>query len=157
VEDAVENLHGTAIALGASAVLIRGASGSGKSDLALRCLALAPTALIASPATLVADDRVQVTRHGDRLKVEAPAAIRGKLEVRGLGILSVPYAPSADLVLVADLVAAGEVERLPEGTADTGILGLRRKLVRIEPFAAAAPIKLLLALARANAGPKTVV
>ena len=157
MEDAVENLHGTAIALGASAVLIRGASGSGKSDLALRCLALAPTALIASPAMLVADDRVLLTRSGDRLKVEAPATIRGKLEVRGLGILSVPYAPSADLVLVADLVAAGETERLPEETADTGILGLRRKLVRIEPFAAAAPIKLLLALARANAGPKTVV
>ena len=157
MEDAVENVHGTAIALGASAVLIRGASGSGKSDLALRCLALAPTALIASPALLVADDRVLITRSGDRLKVEAPATIRGKLEVRGLGILSVPYAPSAELALIADLVAAGEVERLPEETADTDILGLRRKLVRIEPFAAAAPIKLLLALARANAGVKTVV
>jgi serine kinase of HPr protein (carbohydrate metabolism regulator) len=157
VEDAVENVHGTAIALGASAVLIRGASGSGKSDLALRCLALAPTALIASPAMLVADDRVVVTRSGDRLRVEAPATIRGKLEVRGVGILSVPYAPSAELALLADLVAAGDVERLPEETADTEILGLRRRLVRIEPFAAAAPIKLLLALARANAGPKTVV
>ena len=157
MEDAVENVHGTAIALGASAVLIRGASGSGKSDLALRCLALAPTALIASPAMLVADDRVLLTRSGDRLKVEAPATIRGKLEVRGVGILSVPYAPSAELALVADLVAPGEVERLPEETADTDILGLRRKLVRIEPFAAAAPIKLLLALARANAGPKAVV
>ena len=157
MEDAVENVHGTAIALGASAVLIRGASGSGKSDLALRCLALAPTALIASPAMLIADDRVLLTRSGDRLKVEAPATIRGKLEVRGVGILNVPYAPSAELALVADLVAPGEVDRLPEETADTGILGLRRKLVRIEPFAAAAPIKLLLALARASAGPKTVV
>jgi serine kinase of HPr protein (carbohydrate metabolism regulator) len=157
VEDAVENVHGTAIALGASAVLIRGASGSGKSDLALRCLALAPTALVASPALLVADDRVLLTRSGDRLKVEAPPAIRGKLEVRGVGIVSVPFAPSAELALVADLVAAGEVERLPEETAETDILGLRRRLVRIEPFAAAAPIKLLLALARAHTGPKTVV
>jgi serine kinase of HPr protein (carbohydrate metabolism regulator) len=157
VEDAVENLHGTAIALAGSAVLIRGASGSGKSDLALRCLALAPSALITSPAMLVADDRVLVTRIGDRLKAEAPPAIRGKLEVRGVGIVSVPYAPSADLALVADLVTAAEVERLPDDTDEACILGLRRKLVRIEPFAAAAPIKLLLALARANAGPKTVV
>jgi HPr kinase/phosphorylase len=157
VEDAVENLHGTAIALGGSAVLIRGASGSGKSDLALRCLALTPSALIASPAMLVADDRVLLTRSGNRLKVEAPPALRGRLEVRGVGILSVPYAPSADLVLVADLVTASEVERLPDGTEDTGVLGLRRRLMRIEPFAAAAPIKLLLALARTDAGPKTVV
>jgi hypothetical protein len=74
-----------------------------------------------------------------------------------VGIVSVPYAPSADLALVADLVTAAEVERLPDDTDDASILGLRRKLVRIEPFAAAAPIKLLLALARANAGPKTVV
>jgi serine kinase of HPr protein (carbohydrate metabolism regulator) len=157
VEDAVENVHGTAIALGASAVLIRGASGAGKSDLALRCLALAPTALIPSPILLVADDRVLLTRSGERLKVEAPASIRGKLEVRGVGILTVPHAPSADLVLVADLVTAAEVERLPEETADTAILGLRRRLLRIEPFAAAAPVKLLLALAMAKAGAKTVV
>ena len=52
-------------------------------------------------------------------------------------------------MLVADLVAAGEVERLPEETADTGILGAAPyRCVRIEPFEAAAPIKLLLALAQ---------
>src|SRR5689334_23520913 len=54
--EASENVHATAIALGGNAALIRGAPGSGKSDLALRCLAIAPTALVPCPASLVADD-----------------------------------------------------------------------------------------------------
>jgi len=147
VGDAVEEtLHGTAIALAGNAVIIRGAPGSGKSDLALRCLSLAPTALIASPATLVADDRVVVLRKGDRLKVEAPDTIRGKLEVRGLGIVTVPSVDSAELALVADLVAPKEVERFPDPTPETELLGLPLPLLHIAPFEASAPVKLLLAL-----------
>jgi HPr kinase/phosphorylase len=143
---AEETLHGTAIALAGNAVIIRGTPGSGKSDLALRCLSLAPTALIASPATLVADDRVIAMRKGDRIKVEAPAAIRGKLEVRGLGIVTVPSVDSAELVLVADLVAPKEVERLPDPAQIMELLGLPLPLLHIAPFEASAPAKLLLAL-----------
>ncbi len=68
-------------------------------------------------AQLVADDRVLVTRGGDRLQASQapPKAIRGKLEVRGVGHSSACLrARSADLVLVVDLVGAGEVERLPD-------------------------------------------
>lgn len=144
--DVAETFHGTAIALAGNAVIIRGAPGSGKSDLALRCLSLAPTALIASPVVLVADDRVVAMRKDDQLKVEAPATIRGKLEVRGLGIVTVPAVDSAELVLVADLVAPEEVERLPDPTPQTELLGLPLPLLRITPFEASAPLKLLLAL-----------
>lgn len=148
MDDAVENHHGTAIAIGSHAALIRGASGAGKSDLALRCLAVAPTALIPGPARLVADDRVELTRQGQRLRAEAPAAIRGKLEVRGIGIVTVPYVASADVVLIADLVPAGTVERLPDPPAKTDFMGLSLPLLRLAPFEAAAPIKLLLALSQ---------
>lgn len=148
MDGAVEIHHGTAIALGQNAVLIRGPSGSGKSDLALRCLAFAPTALIPSPTLLVADDRVQITRADQHLKAEAPATIRGKLEVRGLGILSVPLIASAELVLVADLVAPDRIERLPDPAPETHFMGVRLPLLYLAPFEAAAPIKLLLALAR---------
>jgi serine kinase of HPr protein (carbohydrate metabolism regulator) len=144
--DAAETQHGTAIALAGNAVLIRGAPGSGKSDLALRCLALAPTALIASPAMLVADDRVVITRKGERLTVEAPATIRGKLEVRGLGIVTVPCLASAELVLVADLVAPERIERFPGPAPVMEIAGVGLPLLHIAPFEAAAPVKLLLAL-----------
>jgi serine kinase of HPr protein (carbohydrate metabolism regulator) len=147
VGDAAETHHGTAIALAGTAVLIRGASGSGKSDLALRCLALAPTALTAVPAMLVADDYVTVTRTGDRLVAEAPATIRGKLEVRGLGIVTVPCQESAELVLVADLVAPEQIERFPDPTPEVELGGVKLPLLHIAPFEASAPVKLLLALA----------
>jgi serine kinase of HPr protein (carbohydrate metabolism regulator) len=148
VGDGPENLHGTAIALGANAVLIRGAPGSGKSDLALRCLAMAPTALIPGPAVLVADDRVDVSRGGSGLVASAPASIKGKLEVRGQGIVTVPYVESAALVMVADLVAAEHVARLPDPPAKVELLGNFLPLLLLAPFEAAAAAKLLLALAQ---------
>src|SRR6185436_1391460 len=104
LSDAPELVYGTCVALGRSAVLLRGPSGSGKSDLALRFLFLArrgPAAL--EPPTLVADDQVRIQREGGRLLVEAPATLRGKLEVRGLGIVEMKSAAEAELVLVADL------------------------------------------------------
>ncbi len=146
--DAPENVHGTVIALGGKAALIRGAPGSGKSDLALRCLAVAPTALIPCPVTLVADDRVNLQRLGDRILAEAPATIRGKLEVRGLGVLRVPSTASAELVLVADITALDQIERLPDPAPMTELLGVRLPLIHVAPFTASAPVKLLLALAQ---------
>jgi serine kinase of HPr protein (carbohydrate metabolism regulator) len=146
--DAAEIHHGTAIALAGNAALIRGAPGSGKSDLALRCLALAPTALIASPTLLVADDRVVLTREGERLMAAAPETIRGKIEVRGLGIMTVPTVERADLALVADLVAPEQVQRFPDPAPTTELLGVRLPLIYIAPFEAAAPVKLLLALSQ---------
>jgi HPr kinase/phosphorylase len=148
VADVVENHHGTAIALGAHAVLIRGPSGSGKSDLALRCLAMAPTALVPAPAMLVADDRVELTLREDRLVASAPPIIGGKLEVRGLGIMTVPSTSNARLVLVADLVAPERVERLPDPPEAADVMGIRLPLLRVAAFEASAPAKLLLALAQ---------
>jgi serine kinase of HPr protein (carbohydrate metabolism regulator) len=144
--DAVETHHATAVALAGHAALIRGAPGSGKSDLALRCLSLAPTALIASPATLVADDYVILARKGERLMAETPLTIAGKIEVRGLGIVTVPYAASAEVVLVAELVAPAAIERYPDPAPATELMGVRLPLLHIAPFEASAPVKLLLAL-----------
>lgn len=140
--------HGTAIALEDRAVLIVGPSGAGKSDLALRCLTLAPSALIPMAARLVADDRVILTPAAGRLRIEAPASIRGLIEVRGLGILSVPHIECADLVLIAELAKAGEIERLPDPPPTRSLQGVELPLLRIAPFEASAPAKLLLALTR---------
>ena len=104
--DAVELVHGTCVALGRSAALLRGPSGSGKSDLALRFLFLArrgPAALEAP--TLVADDQVSLSRSGERLLAGPPDTIRGKLEVRGIGIVEVKSVADAELALVVDLTA----------------------------------------------------
>jgi serine kinase of HPr protein (carbohydrate metabolism regulator) len=146
VDGASELVHATAIAVGGGAVLIRGPSGSGKSDLALRCLAVAPCALIPEPAGLVSDDQVRVERIGPRLRASAPPAIRDKLEVRGLGIVTVAALAAADVVLIADLVSPAEIERLPESMSRESLLGIDVPVLRLAPFEQSAPIKLLLAL-----------
>jgi HPr kinase/phosphorylase len=150
--DAAELVHGTCVALGRSAALLRGPSGSGKSDLALRFLFLArrgPAAL--EPPTLIADDQVRVRREGAALLVEAPPTLRGKLEVRGLGIVDMKFASQAELVLVVDLVAAAsEVERMPDTDARGRLLGVDVPAIRLWAAEPSAPIKLALALARAR-------
>jgi HPr kinase/phosphorylase len=149
--DASELCHGTCVALGRTAALLRGPSGSGKSDLALRFLFLArrgPAALEAP--TLVADDQVHVTRDGDRLFASPPQTIRGKMEVRGVGIVEVKSLELAQLALLVDLVPASEMERLPS-TDETGLLlGVALPRVRLFPWETSAAIKLAIALARAK-------
>ena len=154
MDDAAELVHGTCVALGRTAALLRGPSGSGKSDLALRFLFLArrgPAALEAP--ILVADDQVYLTRKGARLAATAPQSIRGKIEVRGIGIVEVKSAADAELALVVDLVASSaDLERLPDEKATTPLLGLDIPLLRLSPWEASAPIKLAAALARAKHG-----
>ena len=98
-------LHATAVAIDGQAVLLRGPSGSGKSDLALR--------LIDAGARLVADDQSELQRRGDVLLVRAPATIAGLFEVRGLGILRLDALAEAPVALIADLVPADRIERMP--------------------------------------------
>ncbi len=150
--DATELVHGTCVALGRSAALLRGPSGAGKSDLALRFLFLARRAPAALEAPLlVADDQVEITREGERLSTRAPASLRGKMEVRGVGIVDVKCLDEAELVLVVDLVPnAAEVERLPDADARARLLGVEVPLVRLCPWEASAEIKLAVALARAK-------
>ncbi|HUC46507.1 MAG TPA: aldolase, partial [Hyphomicrobiaceae bacterium] len=102
--DATELVHGTCVALGRTAALLRGPSGAGKSDLALRFLFLArrgPAAL--EPPVLVADDQVWLVCNGERILVRPPETIRGRMEVRGIGIVEVKSLAEADLALVVDL------------------------------------------------------
>ena len=127
------------MAIGGRAVLLRGPSGTGKSDLALR--------LIDAGARLVADDQCELWREGDAILVRAPEPIAGLIEVRGIGIMQRRGAAEAPLALIADLVAPQHVERLPEPRSET-ILGLAIPLIALAPFEASAPAKLRLALAR---------
>lgn len=143
-----ERVHATAIAIGSFAVLIRGPSGSGKSDLALRCLSLPASALLPEQPHLVADDQVLLSQHGGALKAEAPDTTRGLIEVRGLGILKVPQSGPATVRLVADLVHPSEIERMPEDREPVTLCGVAVPHFRIAPFEHSAPIKLLLALLR---------
>ncbi len=144
-------LHGTCVALGRHAALLRGPSGSGKSDLALRFLFLARRGPVAQDApSLVADDQVLVRLKDGRVVADPPESISGQMEVRGIGIVGTRPVTGAELVLVVDIVPAADVERLPEEGATADILGVKLPLVRLAPFENSAPIKLALAIARAR-------
>lgn len=97
------NIHASCVAIGGKGVLLLGASGAGKSDLALR--------LIDSGAKLVADDRTLLFVKNGALHAKAPPSIKGLLEIRGVGIVKLPVRASVKLALAVHL--GGEGARLP--------------------------------------------
>lgn len=97
-------IHATVVSIGGKAVLLTGASGAGKSDLALR--------LIDRGGMLVADDQVELTLRDGVLHASPPQTIAGKIEVRGIGIVDMPFATDVPVALVVDLDLPPE--RLPE-------------------------------------------
>jgi HPr kinase/phosphorylase len=149
VTEARELVHGTCVAFGRRGALLRGSPGSGKSDLALRFLALAPEG--GAIPLLVADDQVWIAAGAEgALLASPPATLAGKIEVRGLGIVDVPFLAEAELVLVCELVNARDVPRMPLQTLEqTEIAGRGVRLLKLTPFEASAPLKLKLALYRA--------
>jgi HPr serine kinase-like protein len=97
-------IHASAVLVGARAVLIRGPSGSGKSRLALELIQAARSGALRF-ARLVGDDRVHVEAAHGRLLVRPAAALAGLIELRGVGMLQLPYEPGAVVGLVVDLAA----------------------------------------------------
>ncbi len=111
---------------------MRGASGSGKSDLALRLIDLG--------ADLVSDDYCEITVEDMQLIATAPLTIAGKLEIRGYGIVQVPHIEKVAVGLVVDLCKPNEIERLPE-TTTVKIENVAVAWLRLDPFTASAPHK----------------
>ena len=132
-----EQLHASAVAIDDRGVLLLGPSGAGKSDLALR--------LSDGGAVLIADDRVDLdVRQGD-VRLSGPANLAGLLEVRGVGIVRMPFATKVSLSLVVDLVKPEVMERLPDRlTVD--FMGVAVRRIALDPFQASAPAKIRLAL-----------
>jgi HPr kinase/phosphorylase len=130
-------VHATCVTLEGQGVLIRGPSGSGKSDLAVRVLA--------EGGRLVADDRVTLTLRCGIIVASAPPSIQGMIEIRGVGILRVEAETEAPLALVVDLTPSEAIERLPE-QRHCALLGFDVPWIQLAPFEASALAKLRMAL-----------
>lgn len=99
-------LQASAVALDGRALLLEGPPASGKSSLAL--------ALIDRGAELLGDDGVTLTQSGSQVIVAPPPNIAGMLEIRGIGLVTLPIASPTPLALILSLVAEVETERLPD-------------------------------------------
>ncbi len=131
-----ETLHASCVAIDGRAVLIEGRSGEGKSDLALR--------LIDRGAVLVSDDYTICTRVAGVVHGSAPANIAGRIEVRGLGILTLPHVERAPVALIVTILDSPP--RMPEGPRTHRIAGVDIPQVALPALEPSAPVKVELAL-----------
>ncbi len=139
-------IHASCVAIGPVGVLIRGVSGSGKSSLCLRLIDSAGFGVggTALGAMLVADDQVQLRLSEGHVIASAPPALAGKLEIRGLGITTVPFAAATGIGLVVDLGSRDSIIRMPENEALSVVLcGVRlpRLVMTAEAADAAAKVR----------------
>ena len=120
----------TCVAIGGRALLIEGEPGSGKSSLAL--------ALIDRGAVLVGDDAVTLELRGDRVHASPPPNIAGRLEIRNVGLVTLPVTEA----LVALLVTLDEAApRQPDPAASTDLLGCKVPHLALYPGAAALTLR----------------
>jgi serine kinase of HPr protein (carbohydrate metabolism regulator) len=103
----------TCVAIGGRGLLIEGAPGSGKSSLAI--------ALIDRGAILVGDDGVMLEPAAGRLIASAHPRTEGKLEIRNVGIVELPFSPPVPVALLVRLDPAAP--RFLEGPDEHEIAG----------------------------------
>lgn len=128
----------TAVAIRGRALMIEGASGAGKSSLAL--------ALIDRGAVLIGDDSLMLAAEGGAIIARPHPNTRGLLEVRGLGLLPFPVCEAAPVALVLRLDA--EAPRYIEVADTIEMLGISLPLLRLWPGDAVLHLKAELALER---------
>ena len=118
----LKRIHSTSVVIDDNGVLILGDSGSGKSDLALR--------LIDSGATLISDDISICRKNLNNIYLYCPPEIKGLLEVREIGIITVPFVERIKLRLVVNLKSNNN-ERFPKDSCFR-ILGIKIPIINIE-------------------------
>lgn len=130
-------LHATCVAIDGRGVLLMGAPGSGKSDVALR--------LIDRGAMLVADDSTLVEAIDGRLRATCPATIAGRIEVRGIGIVTLPTLAAAEIALCIALDQPPE--RMPPDPLPTLCFeGIAIPKIALAPYESSVPLKVEQAL-----------
>ena len=129
--------YGTAVAYQGLGVFIQGASGSGKSDLALR--------LIDDDADLISDDQVVIKVVGHKLQLLPPDNIAGLIEVRGFGVVKLKSVREIPLCLVIKVDPNKQLKRMPRMKNEL-IKRIPVPVIHINPFESSAIAKIKIAL-----------
>ncbi|RCK43873.1 hypothetical protein TH25_20730 [Thalassospira profundimaris] len=145
VSSDMTQLHANCVAFDGQGVLLRGPSGSGKSDLSLR--------LVSRGAQLVSDDRTDIFIQDGKLQATAPETLIGMIEVRGIGIVAgLAQCSQAEIRVIVDLVEPGAhdiIARMPEPATET-LHGVNVPLWKFFAFENSAPDKIETVLALAT-------
>lgn len=115
-----QTIHANCLVIGTRGIVIRGRSGSGKSELTDILIEAARNR--GNLGVLVADDRVYLSSCRGQIAARVPEAISGLLEIRGNGLVQTDFLPAARVHLLVDLKPAEAIERLPENTTRTETL-----------------------------------
>ncbi len=138
------NIHATAIVVGKTGLLFMGPSGSGKSLLAFTCITEAQRIRI--PALLVADDQVFISKQAGVVIAEGPPSIQGMIELRGTGLVRLPFAPRATMhYAVLPGSPTGELRLPPDNERVQLSDGIELPAIRLLPNV---PLPLAILMAR---------
>ena len=141
----MNSVHGTCVAFGRFGVLLRGPSGSGKSNLALSLIDAEGFGIGQRKlrARLVADDQVVLQQKGSTIFASPPGNLSGKLEIRGLGIVTLDYLGHVEIRLVVDLLPHNSIPRMPDlAETQVNLLGATLPRLALGAQMADAPAKL---------------
>jgi len=128
----------TCVAIGGRAVMIEGAPGTGKSSLAL--------ALIDRGAVLIGDDAVMIEASGNALLASPHPRVAGLIEVRNLGLFTLPVTGGVPVALVLVLDAAAP--RHIEAADHVERAGVSVPMIRLTPDSPVLALRAEMALAQ---------
>lgn len=132
----MESVHATSVVFCGRGLLLRGPSGAGKTDLALR--------LMEAGGMLIADDYTALSLRDGRVWMMPPETIKGMIEIRGYGPVRVPHGGGAILDMILDCLPVAP-PRLPEKRVET-LLGVSVPVLQMAALEASAVAKLRLIL-----------
>ena len=130
--------HASVVSWEGAGVLLTGPAGSGKSSLSL-------SLMDGHGAMLVGDDRIVLSARNGNVYAAPHKNLRGLIEMRGLGVLRVPYEATARLSLWVELVSPDQEPRLASAEMKP-ILGAELPLLRLNGYNPHTPLKIKLAL-----------
>ncbi len=130
------DIYASAVSIHGNGILLFGESKSGKSDITVR--------LLHDGADLIADDRTVLKKRGESVYAFPNPNIKGLIEVRGIGLVSLPFTENIPVAAIFTLIDKDE-ERTPlPGYRE--IMGIKIPTWKINPFYASSAIKVKLAL-----------